>query len=325
MPDNNYFLIRLLLKHKRTNITFFILSIIFSVILVFFVYEKEYTATVSILPSASSFSGGLGGQLGAISKLAGLDLGASEGQSQDMLMGILNSTTLLSRILDSNVDVPSDSGIFTKMKFLDFLEIEGGSHREVFEKALKKMREEVVYLNLDENNDILYLNITTVNPFVSAQVANKISKILNEYVTTKVQKEFRQKKKYLVSRLASIKDSLQLQEHNLKKFLENNTDPESPEFMVQQLKLKRALEVQSQLYIELRKQLEVFLANRFLNLSDLKILDTATPPFRKSRPKRALLLITFVMLFVFLQLGINWGFYYYKKVKIDLRNNIAAE
>jgi uncharacterized protein involved in exopolysaccharide biosynthesis len=169
------------------------------------------------------------------------------------------------------------------------------------------------------------LNITTVNPFVSAQVANKISKILNEYVTTKVQKEFRQKKKYLVSRLASIKDSLQLQEHNLKKFLENNTDPESPEFMVQQLKLKRALEVQSQLYIELRKQLEVFLANRFLNLSDLKILDTATPPFRKSRPKRALLLITFVMLFVFLQLGINWGFYYYKKVKIDLRNNIAAE
>lgn len=107
--------------------------------------------------------------------------------------------------------------------------------------------------------------------------------------------------------------------------MENNDDPSSPEFMVQELKLKRGIEVQSQIYIELRKQLEIFLANRFLNLSDLKILDTATPPFRKSRPKRALLLITFVMLFVFFQLGINWGAYYYKKVKIDLSKHIATE
>ncbi len=325
MPEKNYFLIRLLLKYKKTNITFFILSVILSVVLVFFVYEKEYTATVSILPSASGFSGGLSSQLGAISKLAGLDLGASQGQSQDMLMGILNSSTLLSRILNTQVDVVSADGSSSKMKFLDFLEIEGDTQREITEKALKKLREEVVYLNLDENNDILYLNVTTANPFVSAQIANKISALLNEYVTTKVQKEFRQKKEYLVSRLATIKDSLKIRENDLKRFLENNNDPSSPGFMVQELKLKRSIEVQSQLYIELRKQLEVFLANRFLNISDLKILDTASPPFRKSRPKRALLLITFVMLFMFLQLGINWGAYYYKKVKIDLRKNIAAE
>jgi uncharacterized protein involved in exopolysaccharide biosynthesis len=85
--------------------------------------------------------------------------------------------------------------------------------------------------------------------------------------------------------------------------------------------LRRNLEIQTQLLIEFRKQLEIFIADNMVNLADIKVLDNAYPPYRKSRPKRLLLLITFIFLAMFVQIGINASVLMYRNFKLDFTDN----
>jgi uncharacterized protein involved in exopolysaccharide biosynthesis len=292
------------------------------ILLVFFIIPLEYTSGVSILPSAASFSQGLAGQLGSLGKIAGLDLGGgSMAQSQVMYMGIIFSRRLLEKVVFKEYEFLS-KGQIKKQNLVDFLEIEEEEKREVIEKVLKRMREDVVMVNIDADNDILYLDVTTENPFLSAQVANKIVDVLNEIVKTEVQKEYRQKLQYLESRLGEIEDSLKIAENELMIFLETNTDPTLPSFLVEQLRLQRNMQIQTELMIEFRKQLEIFIADNMVNLADIKVLDQAYPPYRKSRPKRALLLISFVLLLGFVQLAINASVLIWRNIKQDLNGNL---
>jgi uncharacterized protein involved in exopolysaccharide biosynthesis len=180
------------------------------------------------------------------------------------------------------------------------------------------MREWVITVNISADNDILYLDVTTENPFLSAQVADKIAEVLNQIVKAEVQKEYRQKLSYLENRLSQIEDSLKIAENDLMVFLETSTDPTLPVFQVEQLRLRRNLEIQTQLLIEFRKQLEIFIADNMVNLADIKVLDNAYPPYRKSRPKRALLLIALGLLCFFIQLGTNASIVIYQKFKKEI-------
>jgi uncharacterized protein involved in exopolysaccharide biosynthesis len=55
-----------------------------------------------------------------------------------------------------------------------------------------------------------------------------------------------------------------------------------------------------------------------VNLADIKVLDNAYPPYRKSRPKRLLVLISLAMLAGFIQIGINGIIYLYREVSHDI-------
>lgn len=317
MATLKYPILQFILKNKKINIIIFSLLLIASVIISFFTFPKEYTATVSVLPAASSAQGGIASKLGSLGKLAGINFGGMQGQTQDMLKGILQSRLLLEQILNISFNF-EDQGKNLNLTLLDFFKIEGESRLDINEKALKKMSEEVISISIDKDNEILRLSVTTENAFLSALVADEMVKILNEIVKTDVQKEYRQKLDYLNTRLAEIQDSMYIAEKALKKFLETNLDPTSPAFQMEQMRLKRSLEIQSELYIEFRKQLEIFIADNMINMADIKILDKAEPPFRKSRPKRLLLLITFSSLSFFFLLGVNASILVYKGLKKEL-------
>jgi uncharacterized protein involved in exopolysaccharide biosynthesis len=312
-----YPLISFILKNRKINITIFSSVCLLLIILVFFILPLEYTAQTSIIPSAASFSQGLGGTLGSLSKIAGLDLQGTSAQSQEMYKGIIYSKRLLDRVVYHEYEFIHQDTL-VRQNLITFFEIEEETEREVEEKVLKQMREGVVAVNIDAENNILYLDVTTENPFLSAQVSNKMVEVLNDIVISEVLKEFHLKQQYLKNRLADINDSLKIAETELKIFLETNTDPTLPTFQIQQLSLQRNLQIQTELLIEFRKQLEIFIADNMVNLADIKVLDSAYPPYRKSRPKRALLLIALGMLAGFIQIGINGSIYIIREISPTL-------
>jgi uncharacterized protein involved in exopolysaccharide biosynthesis len=314
-----YPFIGFILKHRKKNIYIGITYTILLIVLVFFIIPLEYTSGISILPSAASFSQGMLGNLGNLGKIAGIDLGAgSKAQSQEIYMGIIFSKRLLDQVIYYQYEFEED-GDTLHQNLVEYFELDDlEDEREISEKMLKAMREGVIVVNIDQDNDILYLDVTTENPFLSAAVADKIVETLNTIVRTEVQKEYRQKLSYLENRLTGIKDSLVIAEKELMIFLETNTDPTIPAFQVEQLRLQRNLRLQTELLIEFRKQLEIFIADNMVNLADIKILDEAYPPYRKSRPKRALLLIALIMLAGFIQLGVNVSIVVIQKLKYEL-------
>lgn len=296
-------IIKTILENRRINIYIFISYLILSIVIVFFVFKKQYTSEVSVIPSAANFTSGIASKIGNIGKMAGIDIGASSAQSQDMYVGIINSRRLLeSAIFNTYIFEYEKEEL--RGNLVELLEIEGDTDREILEKTLKAMREEVVYTEIDDDNEILYIQITTPFPELSAQVANFIAIQLNMIVQKQVQKEYRQQLDYLNSKIFEVRDSLQMVENDLKTFLASNADPTTPSFQVEQLKLKRQLDVQTQIYIEMRKQLEIFMLENLINLSDIKVLDNAIPAYKKSRPKRLLLLVSFVVIGIFLHAGI---------------------
>ena len=323
--EKKYPFLGFILKHWKKNLYVGIIYTILLIVIVFFIIPLEYTSGVSILPSAASFSQGMLGNLGNLGKIAGIDVGAgSKAQSQEIYMGIIFSRRLLDQVIYNQYEFEEDREL-RKQTLVEYFELDDLEKREISEKILKAMREGVVVVNIDQDNDILYLDVTTENPFLSAAVADKIVEILNNIVKTEVQKEYRQKLTYLEDRLDGIEDSLVIVEKELMIFLETNTDPTLPAFQVKQLRLQRNLRLQTELLIEFRKQLEIFIADNMVNLADIKVLDQAYPPYRKSRPKRALLLIALTMLVGFVHLGVNVSIVILQKFKNEFNGKLLEK
>ena len=204
---------------------------------------------------------------------------------------------------------------YFKGNLIDFFEITGKSDEERLQKTLKIMRDDVLVVNIDPDNQILFLSVTLENPVLASIVANSMTTILEEIVLNNLQIEFKEQDDYLKTRISLTNDSLKIVEEELKRFLEINPDPTLPKFQVEQLRLRRRIEVQSAVFIELRKQLELLNVQNFINLSPLKVLDKAFPPYRKSRPKRIFVTVTLLLLAGFTKIGVNGTLYLYRNYK----------
>jgi len=293
-----------LFKHWVINITIFFLLLGILFVKVFYYTDKEYTASISIIPSAATFSQNISNQLGAIAGLAGIQIPLSSGQSQEMYRGILISRHLLEKVLFDTFSSSADPMLDTAL-LINNLKINAINARDSLEKALKKMRKKVINIDIDPDNDILTLGITLYDPLIAAEVANKMVTILDTIVRTQVQKEYQEQLMYLNNRISETEMNLKFAEVNLQTFLERVRNLEIPQNKINELRYKREIELQSAIYTELQKQKELFILQNMVNLSPVKILDKAIPPFKKSRPKRALLLVSFAFLFGFIQLGVN--------------------
>ncbi len=307
-------------RHWLRNFLIYILICIAIFIKIFFYTDKEYTASLTIIPSAANFASGISGQVGVLAGLAGINLANISGQSQEMYKGILTSRRLLTTVLFDSFTV-SNPTLPQKARLIDYLDIEGRDGRDSLEKALKKCNEEVLGIGINADNNILNLSVTLRDPFLAAAVANRMVILLDEIVQKQVQREYREQFNYLTSRLAETESNLKVAEEKLKNFLENVRNPNLPSNQVEELRLRRELELQSVIYAELQKQKETLILQNMINLSHIKILDHAIPPYRKSKPKRALMLISLSCLAAVGLIGVNGSLLIYRKLKQDFNHS----
>ncbi len=308
-------------KKRIVNIAISFLLGILLIVYVFFIMEKKYSASLSLLPSAAGLSAPMGGGLGALANLAGLGSMGSGVQSQEMYAGIIHSRKLQSRLLDTGFEFEYQGQTMSGI-LLDFLEIEGESEREIYEKAFKAMEEEVLFTEIDNDNNILYLSVTLKNPVLAALAANKLVEYLDEIVRTQINKEYHEQYDYLKNRISVVGDSMKMAENALKEFLEKTRDFEAPQNIVREMRLRRAITVRTTIYAELKKQEEIFVLENMLNLSPVKVLDEARPPYRKSRPKRLLVLLSLFFFFTFIQFSINAGIVIYRRFRTRVISRI---
>ena len=312
-----------ILKHWIINICTSIIICVGIFIYVFFYAKKEYTSKTTVIPNAANFSQGLSGQLSALSSLAGVNLATSSGQSQEMFRGILTSQSLLVTVLFDTFDVDINN-IDRTGRLIDFLELNAQNSVDSIENAIKMMNEKVIDISIDNDNDILSLSITLCDPLLSSEVANRMIIILDDIVQNRVQKEYHEQLNYLQKRLIETENDMTVSEENLKRFLEKVKNYTEPKNQIEELRLRRALELQTVIYTELHKQMETFIIQNMINLSHVKVLDKAIPPFRKSRPKRVLLLISLGMLEVCCQIGLNAGVLMIRRFKRDYARQKSA-
>ncbi|MDD5231589.1 MAG: Wzz/FepE/Etk N-terminal domain-containing protein [Candidatus Marinimicrobia bacterium] len=310
------------LKHRIVNIISLFLGAILVFALVFFVMKKKYTASVTILPPSQDLSSGIMGSMGALASIAGLDLPQSTLQSPEMYKEILTSRKVLDTILFEEFEGVDTSGmIFTEL-LINMLDIEARNEKEKIDKALKKLSNDVIYIDINSESKVIKLSVTLTNPVYAANVANRMVELLNDIVINQIQYENRQQLLYIEDHIRYSQDSIKIAEKNLQTFLETIKSIAEPVNQIKELALKRDLELYTAIWIELKQQKEIYTLKSITSLAEVKVLDKAQPPYLKSRPKRLLMMISLGGLYFILQICMNGIILIFINIRKEFKPNV---
>ncbi len=263
---------------------------ILSGIYLFFI-PNIYTAETSILPEMEKNK-----MLGMISNLniaaaTGLTLG--ETPVSKLYPMIIKSSRVLYEVIYTkyNTDEFKDS-----VDLIRYWKIEKKSEPENYEAALKRLRNRMD-VAFDNKLGTLILKVDMEEPKLAADVANNITAQLDDYTRTKKKTGVTLQREFIEKRLQEVKLTLQTAEDNLTYFREKNRRiGDSPELMIAEERLIRNVQINSTIFIELTKQIEIARIEEIKNIPLINILDYARIPIQKSYPHRA---IMFILIFIF--------------------------
>lgn len=253
-------------------------------------YPSQYTARVTLLPQQQNDTGDL---LGRFSGLAALGLG--DRGTYEALYGRIVASD---RILDS-------------LLVRDWGEPRVGSHRSIFdvfrirvkptsrdslrarEVALGRLRRDVVVFDRDRLSGFMELRVTVPrDPVLAARLADCLAGLLDQYNRQFHRGKATEQREYATERLAQVGNDLVNAEVALADFLRANRGYDSsPDLLRRYGELRREVDAQTSIWIELRRQVEMARLDEQRQLVSVDILDRASIPVRRTSPQRGVVAV----------------------------------
>jgi len=270
------------------------ITVIIAVIYVLFIAKPVYTSEAKILLAGSeNYKSSLMG----LASQFGFSLPSSSGEvtylSPENLPEILMSRTLTRSILFSkfeSIDYNEPRPYFDIL-FDESIIAESDSN-ELIDQGINYISDRVIGVKQIVNTNIFIILANTPEPLLSAQVANRIMLELEDLQSEFSQNELGNQKVFVNARLSEVEAELYKAESRLKLFREQNLQINlSPTLMLEQERLLRDIEIQTQLYISLKQQSEQIKIEENKNGSYLKIIDEPNIPYQRSKPKRKLIVL----------------------------------
>lgn len=262
----------------------------FSAGIVYFVPNK-YIAEVTILPELDKsklmgFSG-----LSDLAGMAGLNVG--ETPMTKLYPMIIKSAKILREVIYKKYKVASKSD---SVSLIQFWNIDKGTEAEKFEWALKRLQT-ATEVEFDGRLGTLRLKVEMGDSTLAADVANSITNELDLYIRTKRRTSVTVQREFIEQRLTEVGQTLRAVEDSMKTFREKNRRIiDSPQLLMEQGRLERAVQINSTVFIELKKQIEIAKIEEIKNIPIINILDSARVPVQKSSPnRRSAVAIAFIL------------------------------
>jgi uncharacterized protein involved in exopolysaccharide biosynthesis len=280
-------------KHrKKIAGTTFVVGVVVAIISLFL--PQQFVATSTILPDMD-FLNNLQDKLGGLQDIisaAGLS-GSSISPSQ-LYPDIMESETVLRRVIYHEYSTERFPTPVNLLTYYGFNTKDTGLN---YERCLSMMKKGVLSTTIDKKTLIISVEVTTPEKQLSADIANQITTELDYF-----QRHFRssnasEQRKFLEQRLGEIKNDLATAEENLKDFQEKNrTVMQSAELLLEQGRLQREVDLNSDLFIELKKQYEMAKLDEIKNTPIVAVLDRAMPPATRAFPRRTFMVIISMLL-----------------------------
>lgn len=278
---------------KRKRIALILLVNAVLIVIISLLLPNKYTSSVKILPmSDNSINAGLD-RYASIASMLGVNLGGSTQFGPIMYESIIKARKILRPIIEKQYKTIRYSG--RTVNLIDYFEPKGDNLDEKFENCMEYFKNEVLSVSVNPETYITTISVTTDDPQLSADIVETTLNMLQEFNMKIIQKETRDKRKFLRQRLFEISDSLKYSEANLVSYLNKINDPTLPIVQVVLTKKQREIEILSSILIELRKQAEILKLQEFTDLQPLKILQYPYVPALKSFPKRAIISILYML------------------------------
>lgn len=296
----------------------FIFLFTFSVIIISVIYalvvEPQYEASVKLykeMPEGQS-SGriqGLASQFG---------LGGSLGdESQFSIEDLLDSRNINERIIYNKWNTEE----FDKpVNLIEYWEIDKETEEKSFFSALENLKNKIS-TKTSEETGLITITVQTAEPKLSADIANFITKIIEDYIQEDRKTSTQQNLKYLNQRLSTVKEELENAEEKLKEFRESNRSlGESPRLQMELGRLERQVTIKQEVYISLESEKEMTEVELVKETPVINVLDDAVKPEQRSKPKRKLIVVVGAFAGFFLSILIVVIRYVWNYIKQEMQN-----
>jgi uncharacterized protein involved in exopolysaccharide biosynthesis len=253
-----------------------VLAVIYSLIL-----PEYFKSTATLLPETEKSKLAALGNLSELASLAGVSTG--EVSLTRLYPTIIKSESVLKNVIYAQYHT---NKFKDPVNLIQCWEIKGKTPEEAYEAGLKALGNGLD-VSLDLKTGVVSLSIETREPQLSADILNNITSELDKFIRTKRTTNASEQRKWIEGRLVEVKRDLERSEGVLKEFRENNRRViDSPLLLMEQDRLIREVQINSTLYIELKKQYELAKIEEIKNIPIINVMDPARPAARKERPKR---------------------------------------
>lgn len=287
------------------------------VIYLLFLITPIYTSTILIIPDYGGKSA-MYGQLSNFASLAGIKMG--ETKSSAIYNNLLKSESIIEYVITQKYATQKFKDSVNLIQYYEIepeeSEFSEEQQRLIFLTLYNKFNENIIQTQVQPETDILTLSVSMPESKLSAAVANNLIKALDYYVRNKRKSFASEQRFYLEKRTKEVRDSLTAAEERLKNFRDQNRIVKSPQLLLEQGRLTRALDILQTTYIELMKELELIKLDEVKDTPIINIREKAKEPVIKTGPRRLLILIT-IMFFTFL---FTCSYYFLKPVYIRYKN-----
>jgi len=262
-----------------------LLGILFTLLL-----QPRYTATASFIPDAGQgLSGALGGFVG---QLAGLQGG---GMSPRLAGDLATGEAVLTRALYERFPISGAPGS-DSVRLIDNLTRPGildrvfGVERDSarLEAAALKSLKQFVDADVNERTGVVDIIVSLSDPRLSSALANRLLDLVDSFNQNSTQTRARSLRRFLDGRLEVAAREVSVAENRLQTFYsENRRYSQSPEQLVNEAHLRAELESKRSVLATIMQQLEQARIDEVRDTPVLTRVRTATPPVKKSFPRKS--------------------------------------
>lgn len=313
---------------------------------------KEYTATTTIVPQTSSSASKLGG-LSSLAAMAGFNLDDVT-NSGDILSPlvypeIVSSVPFQLDLMNtpftfSDVNHPVSlyeyySEIY-EPGFLSLLgkytiglpgvivsALKGDTDQKITsvkngpialtkkQDDVRKIIDEQITINLDSKQGFITLQAAFPEALLSAQIVDQARELLQKYITRFKIEKASDKLLFIEQRYQEKKKEFEKAQSRLAYFHDQNRNVTSAVARTEEERMQGEYSIALNVYNELAKQLEQAKIQVKEETPVFSILEPATVPREKSKPKRPMILVIWLFLGVIAGTGIVFGKEYLKDIK----------
>jgi uncharacterized protein involved in exopolysaccharide biosynthesis len=249
-----------------------------------FMMPNWYSARTNFIAESRGASR-IPASLAGIASQFGVDVGGEPARSPNFYASLIFSEPIFNTILTSRF--PSQRGGADSATLLDRLNIPKKDEQRRLELGRRTLRK-LTSVDIDLRTSILTLAVELKDPVLAAAVANRFVTELSNFEVRVRQSQARTRRDFAARESEEIRSDLINAEETLRRFYERNREYRSaPGLVFEESRLRRQIDVQQELYLSVRRELETSKIAAANDAPSITVLSAAMPPVRKSRPQRA--------------------------------------
>lgn len=223
--------------------------------------------------------------LAGLASQFGVNIGSDPARSPSFYASMIVSEPIIDTVLLSPLPRSAQSDP-DSASLLDSLRIPPGPEARRLDRGRRVLRK-MLSVHVEPRTSVVTIEVEARQPVLAAYMADRFVQELARFEVEVRQSQARARRDFAAREGEQIRGDLLAAEDSLRRFYERNREyRNSPTLVFEEGRLRRQVDLQQELYLMVRRELEAAKIDAVNDAPTITVLARARPPLRKSRPHR---------------------------------------